>query len=298
MLEKIAQKNNIFNCEQNLQQHQQNLQQFQSQLPVARVSFSLDRNDSFVFHSEHQHQSQPQPQLQQQLQLLLSSASNVKNSQSLDPCQGLFLYEIVNYVTNFTMADLGTRRWPRPSCSRLVEAEACWPSWSRTRLAGRAAPLALLVEVKLCWPSWSRPRLAGRAAPLAELVEGEASWPSSSLGRAGRGWSRPRLAGRAAPLAEPVLGWPSQCWDGRAGSCADRMIRCQDGRVASPVAELADRVPGWPTRSMGRAICWPNGRASLVAELLCWPSGFLWPSWPSWVPCWPTGSCWPSDFMD
>ncbi|XP_010673371.2 probable UDP-N-acetylglucosamine--peptide N-acetylglucosaminyltransferase SEC [Beta vulgaris subsp. vulgaris] len=73
--------------QQNLQQHQQNLQQFQRQLQVARVPFSLDRNDSFVFHSEHQHQSQPLPQLQQQLQLPLSSALNVKNSQSLDPCQ-------------------------------------------------------------------------------------------------------------------------------------------------------------------------------------------------------------------
>ncbi|XP_021749155.1 probable UDP-N-acetylglucosamine--peptide N-acetylglucosaminyltransferase SEC isoform X1 [Chenopodium quinoa] len=65
-----------------LQQNSQNLQhlqQFQRQLQVSRVPFSLDRNDSFVFHSEHQPQ--------QQLQLPLSSTSTVKSSQSqtLDP---------------------------------------------------------------------------------------------------------------------------------------------------------------------------------------------------------------------
>lgn len=62
---------------QNLQQQQQQQQQqfqIQQQLQAARVSFSLDRNEAFVFTSEQQ-------------QPASSSVSNVKASQSLDPRQ-------------------------------------------------------------------------------------------------------------------------------------------------------------------------------------------------------------------
>uniref|UniRef100_A0A7C9AKF9 protein O-GlcNAc transferase n=1 Tax=Opuntia streptacantha TaxID=393608 RepID=A0A7C9AKF9_OPUST len=67
--------------QQNLQQQQQQPQpqqqfQIQQQLQLARVSFALDRNDSLVFHSDHQQQA-PIP----------ASTSIVKASKPVDPRQ-------------------------------------------------------------------------------------------------------------------------------------------------------------------------------------------------------------------
>ncbi|KAL2924073.1 putative UDP-N-acetylglucosamine--peptide N-acetylglucosaminyltransferase SEC [Bienertia sinuspersici] len=118
------QQQSLHQQQQNLQQQQQqNLQQFQRQLQVSRVSFALDRNDSFVFHSEHQNQPL------QQLQLPLSTASNVKSSQPVDPRQvddNLLLsfahqkYKAGNYKQALDFSNILFERNPRRTDNLLL----------------------------------------------------------------------------------------------------------------------------------------------------------------------------------